>query len=499
MIRSTTKPSPTTSKEELTAEGIGGQPHHRDPMTKKKRCYVVMGFGIKTDLATGRKLNLDNAYRNMIKPAVVQCGLECVRADEIPHAGNIELQMYHELLTADVVVADISTANPNAIYELGVRHALRPWTTVVISESELKYPFDLNHILISSYTHLGDDIGVGEARRFIEQLSDNLRQILENPVPDSPVYTFLADLSPPTLKAQRRRAAALAEEALHAASDASPSAPRESTLAALIKAGESAIDHSDFHAAKEQFRAAVALSTSHSNRSTGVVRHEPYLIQRLALTTYKAGEPDPVSALKEALRLLEPLSPEVSNDPETVGIAGSIHKHLYEQNQGVDHLRQSIWYYSRGYYLRSDLHNGSNLAALMTLRAASPLDLTDQERVADLVTANRIRTEVLELCQQELVRIEARLTSVVDNESREHQVRQDAEWRFWCIASMAGAYYGLGSWPDFQKARQAALDLRPADWMVATLEKYIAILRPPLEAHGHLLSPPWRLNAGAGG
>ena len=43
-------------------------------MADKKRCLVVMGFGIKTDLATGRKLNLDSAYRNMIKPAVEQTG-----------------------------------------------------------------------------------------------------------------------------------------------------------------------------------------------------------------------------------------------------------------------------------------------------------------------------------------------------------------------------------------------------------------------------------------
>ncbi|HEU4525055.1 MAG TPA: hypothetical protein VFR62_08530, partial [Gemmatimonadales bacterium] len=78
-------------------------------MTDKKRCFVVMGFGIKTDLATGRKLNLDNAYQNMIKPAVEETGLECVRADEIPHSGDIAVEMYLQLLTADVVVADIST------------------------------------------------------------------------------------------------------------------------------------------------------------------------------------------------------------------------------------------------------------------------------------------------------------------------------------------------------------------------------------------------------
>jgi hypothetical protein len=41
----------------------------------------------------------------------------------------IDKHMYEMLMNADVV-ADLSTTNPNAIYELGVRHALRPHTTV---------------------------------------------------------------------------------------------------------------------------------------------------------------------------------------------------------------------------------------------------------------------------------------------------------------------------------------------------------------------------------
>jgi tetratricopeptide (TPR) repeat protein len=494
MIPSTTAPGATSTGTVPAAQGVGEQSQCQGSVKQKKRCFVVMGFGIKTDLATGRKLNLDNAYRNMIKPAVVQCGLECVRADEIPHSGVIDLQMYRELLTADVVIADISTVNPNAIYELGIRHALRPWTTVVICEAELKYPFDLGHIVITPYTHLGDDIGVGEARRFIEQVSDNLREILEHPVPDSPVYTFLADLAPPTLKEQQRQVVASAVQAIDQAIDASPSAS-ESTLSVLIEQGEIAIRRGDFPAAKEQFRAAVSLCAL--QQRVGVVRHEPYLVQRLAVSTYKAGQPDPVSALREALELLAPLSPEESNDPETVGVGGAIHKHLYEQGQGSDHLQKAIWYYSRGYYLRSDLYNGINLAALMTLRAASALDSTDQERVADLVGANRLRAEILELCQQELIKIAARLDSAVDHESREYQVRQDAERRFWCMASMAGAYYGLGKWSEFVKLRKAALELKPPEWMVATFDKYLAILRGPLEAHGHLLNPPWQPDSGA--
>src|SRR6188768_2669449 len=124
----------------------------------KKKCFVVMGFGIKTDYATGRKLDLNKTYRLLIKPVVEAKGVECVRADEIRHSGAIDLPMYQELLNADVVIADLSTANANALYELGVRHALKPFTTIVISEDKLVYPFDLNHIKITSYSHLGDAI-----------------------------------------------------------------------------------------------------------------------------------------------------------------------------------------------------------------------------------------------------------------------------------------------------------------------------------------------------
>ncbi len=115
----------------------------------KGTCFVVMGFGKKTDFETGRTLDLDKSYNNMIKPAVEVAGLKCIRADEIVHSGLIDVPMYEQLLKADIVVADLSTSNKNAYYELGVRHALRPYTTVVIAEDGIKtFPFDINHVAV---------------------------------------------------------------------------------------------------------------------------------------------------------------------------------------------------------------------------------------------------------------------------------------------------------------------------------------------------------------
>src|SRR5436305_576866 len=135
-------------------------------------CFVVMGFGKKTDFETGRVLDLDKSYRNMIKPAAEAAGLQCVRADEIVHSGLIDVPMYERLLNADVVVADLSTSNNNAFYELGVRHALKPYTTIVICEDGIKtFPFDVNHVAVRQYHHMGDGIDFDEVERFRDVLT----------------------------------------------------------------------------------------------------------------------------------------------------------------------------------------------------------------------------------------------------------------------------------------------------------------------------------------
>jgi hypothetical protein len=63
-----------------------------------------MGFGKKTDYQSGRVLDLDRSYQYIIKPAAVQAGLDCMRADEIVHSGLIDVPMYEQLLSADVVI-----------------------------------------------------------------------------------------------------------------------------------------------------------------------------------------------------------------------------------------------------------------------------------------------------------------------------------------------------------------------------------------------------------
>ena len=125
-------------------------------------CFVVQGFGEKVDLSNGRTLNLDASYQ-VIKEAVESAGLTCVRADEVVSSGTIDIPMYDWILKADLVIADLSTYNVNAAYELGVRYGVGPRATIIVAEEQFKNPFDVSHIVLHRYKHLGEDVGVAES------------------------------------------------------------------------------------------------------------------------------------------------------------------------------------------------------------------------------------------------------------------------------------------------------------------------------------------------
>ena len=162
-------------------------------------CFVVMGFGLKTNYETGKTIDLDKTYEAIIEPAAEAAGFRCVRADSIQHSGIIDRPMYEMLLQADLVIADVSTGNVNAIYELGVRHGLRPNTTIVMMDGDEKPKFDLNHLAHFFYEHLGKDIGNSEAKRAKTELEKLIRATATAAKPDSPVYTYIPNLSAPRL------------------------------------------------------------------------------------------------------------------------------------------------------------------------------------------------------------------------------------------------------------------------------------------------------------
>src|SRR3954467_2510237 len=112
-------------------------------MTHRPLCFVLMPFGRKPSVA-GATIDFDAVYKELIAPAIDGAGLEPLRADEEMAGGVIHKPMFERLILCEFAVADLTTANPNVFYELGVRHAVRPWSTILLfAEGGTQLPFDV--------------------------------------------------------------------------------------------------------------------------------------------------------------------------------------------------------------------------------------------------------------------------------------------------------------------------------------------------------------------
>jgi len=130
-------------------------------------CFVMMPFA---------KPHGDY-YSKIYEPAITKAGLRPVRADnEIFGAGKIMDQVWSGIASAKVLVAELTTKNPNVFYELGLAHALKK-PVVLVSSNEADVPFDLHHIRVIYYDV--DDPFWGQ--KLLEKVAENILSAIQNP------------------------------------------------------------------------------------------------------------------------------------------------------------------------------------------------------------------------------------------------------------------------------------------------------------------------------
>ncbi len=147
------------------------------------RAFIVRPFGTKSDI------DFDRVERELIAPALDALGVAGRTTAEILKQGNIRVDMFQRLLTADLVVADASIHNANVFYELGIRHALRGKRTFLLRCDGDKYPFDLQ---TDRYFVYGKD----DPAASLGELTEALRRTLASEDQDSPVFRSLPNLRP---------------------------------------------------------------------------------------------------------------------------------------------------------------------------------------------------------------------------------------------------------------------------------------------------------------
>jgi O-acetyl-ADP-ribose deacetylase (regulator of RNase III) len=155
-----------------------------------KKCFVIMPFGKKKDI-DGYEVDFDHVYHELIYKAVKELGVDCERCDEIIGTGSIHKKMFRGIFDADVSVVDITSLNPNVFYELGVRHALHKYVTLVIRKnSSLPIPFNINGLTILGYDIDSDD----QLESSRKKIRDHIQNGLDTLGTDSIIYDTLDDL-----------------------------------------------------------------------------------------------------------------------------------------------------------------------------------------------------------------------------------------------------------------------------------------------------------------
>lgn len=355
-----------------------------------KTCYVSMAFGVKTDAQSGRTVDHDRIYWELIRPAVERAGLVCQRADDFTGA-LIHKDIAKAVITADVMVADVSGGNGNVMYELGIRHALRRGATVLITSGRL--PFNLSYTYALQYP-LGADGGVdaGALDERRAMLAGAIAAKAERPATDSPLFEYFPglqvllpeDLSPPEA---RGRAPAFEPQNLK---------PGGHDSKGLVARAEQAVRRS------AEVEPQAWLDILRRYRDLGewkeVVRfcdempsdlsRQPEAVQAVALALSRLGDTGHAIAL---------LSRQggVGDNPELLGLLGSLYKKRHFADGSVADLDAAIDYYRRAFERNDqDLYLGRNLAQLLHRRGSTETRAELSRRLPELRNLAQVRLAV---------------------------------------------------------------------------------------------------------
>jgi len=152
-------------------------------------CFVAMPFG-KKPAAGGRIIDFDAVYTQIIAPAICDANLDPLRADEEQAGGIIHKPMFERLILCEYAITDLTSANANVFYELGVRHAVRPACTVLLFAADCgQLPFDVAPLRAVPY-QLDPDGKPSEADKARGILAERLRAARDEST-DSPLYQLV--------------------------------------------------------------------------------------------------------------------------------------------------------------------------------------------------------------------------------------------------------------------------------------------------------------------
>lgn len=307
---------------------------------RRPTAFIVMPYGRKRDPSGRLRIDFDELWDTALRVAAERVGVTTVRADEERIGGFVHVSMYERLLLAEIVVADLTLASPNVMYELGIRHASRPRATIPIYAKVAQLPFDVAPVRAIPYrlTHKGRL--KPEARdRFIDTLAQRLVEALTEDSADSPLFQLIRAYPGVSLPHEvtetfknRVRAEAVLSTAIREAWQKLPRSQAIDRLRDLAKdVGPPSVAPTslllDLMLAYRDVEAYDEMLELADGMPAGLKEHIT-VRQQVAFAANRRKGPGGVA---RAVRILEEVVDEFGPDPETLGLLGRIHKDRYKE------------------------------------------------------------------------------------------------------------------------------------------------------------------------
>ena len=377
-----------------------------DKPAPRQVCFVDMPFGKKTDPKSGLEIDFDQIYTMGIEPAVARAGLECIRGDREATGGIIHTAMFARLLLSEFVVADMTSANPNIFYELGIRHAAKPYTTIPLFATLGAPPFDVNMVRAIPYDLENGKLTEQAAMRLAEAIVGRIRTSLQSPVAeDSPLFQLFDGF--PGIEMSHELTDAFRDHLAYSEAFKSQLAvarqlkPTTAAIAALndIRASLGDIATAENGVVLDlllSYRDVEAWSEMVSlfEGASGAFRDAPISRQQLALALNRRKNP---GDRDRAIRVLNDLQKAFGDDAETLGILGRIYKDRYREAVAASDRKANGWLdlaietYTRGFEAKPlDFYPGVNALNLL-LQTDAPEAGAEIARLAPLVTYAAVR------------------------------------------------------------------------------------------------------------
>jgi len=336
----------------------------------KPLCFILMPFGKKKD-ENGNIIDFDKIYNNFIKPSIEKSGLDPIRADEEQTGGIIHKAMYERLMLCEYAVADLSLLNANVFYELGVRHAIRPYSTITIFESGSRLPFDVNFLRSLPYD---------KELKNLEKLKSQLTQRLlnaqsENKDPDSPLFQLVEGLKPSNIEHIKTDIFREQVEYNKTIKSKLEILRKERNVVGLISLENEINMHTiEFGVVVDLFlsyRAVEAFENMISlvEKMPRPLQHSIMIQEQLGFALNRIGKKE------DAIKVLEEIIKLHGNSSETLGILGRVYKDKYKEAleskndlMAQGYLKKAIDIYLKGFESDfRDAYPGINAITLMEI------------------------------------------------------------------------------------------------------------------------------------